>query len=123
MNLVYVFLGGGLGACARYLMQGVVYRWTGAGFPWGTLVVNVLGSFIIGFLMSSLEERFLLNPSIRLFLTVGILGGFTTFSSFSYETMALFMEGSTAAALANAGVSLVGCLAAAWFGLTLGRLI
>ncbi|MGA9120889.1 MAG: fluoride efflux transporter CrcB [Bacteroidota bacterium] len=123
MNLVVVFAGGGIGACARYLMQGLVYRWTGTGFPYGTLAVNVLGSLIIGLLMASMEERFLVNPSVRLFLTVGILGGFTTFSSFSYETIALFLEGSIAAALANAGLNLMLCLAATWIGIALGRLI
>jgi len=123
MNLLVVFLGGGLGACARYVLQGTVYRWTGVGFPYGTLVVNVLGSLIIGILMTSFEDRFLISPTMRLFLTVGILGGFTTFSSFSYETVALFLEGSIAAALANAGLSLILCLSATWLGTLLGRLL
>ncbi len=123
MNLVAVFVGGGLGACARYLLQGAVYRWTGTGFPYGTVVVNIAGCLIIGILMTLFEERFLVSPTIRLFLTVGILGGFTTFSSFSYETIALLLEGSIGAGLANAGVSLVFCLTATWIGTVVGRLL
>ncbi len=123
MNLLAVFVGGGLGACARYLLQGAVYRWTGTGFPYGTLVVNVLGCLVIGVLMTSFEDRFLVGSTVRLFLTVGILGGFTTFSSFSYETIALFLEGSVAAGLANAGLSLIFCLTATWLGTIVGRLI
>ena len=89
MNALLVFLGGGIGATARYGLQGVVYRVAGTAFPYGTLAVNVLGSLLIGFLMALFEERFIVNPSLRLFLTIGILGGFTTFSSFSYETIAM----------------------------------
>ena len=123
MNIVAVFIGGGLGSCARYLLQGAVQRWSGSLFPWGTLVVNIAGSFIIGVLMASLEERFLVQPSLRLFLTVGILGGFTTFSSFSYETMALLVGGSIGAGIANAGMSLCVCLLATWAGFSIGRFI
>jgi len=98
--MVLVFIGGGIGATARYGLQGLVYRYTSASFPYGTLAVNVLGCFAIGFLMSSFEERFMVNPSLRLFLAIGILGGFTTFSLFSYETIMLLREGSYAAGLA-----------------------
>ncbi len=123
MNLLAVFVGGGLGACARYLLQGAVYRWTGTGFPYGTLAVNILGSLVIGILMTTFDDRFLVSPTVRLFLTVGILGGFTTFSSFSYETIALFLEGSVTAGLANAGLSLILCLTATWLGTVVGRLV
>ena len=123
MRYVLVFLGGGIGAALRYWMQGVVYGKTGADFPYGTLAVNVLGCLVIGFLMVSLEERFLATPSLRLFLTIGILGGFTTFSSFSYETLALARDGELTRALANVGLSLVSCLAATWLGMQAGRWI
>jgi CrcB protein len=121
MNLVLVFLGGGIGATARYGLQGAVYKVTGSGLPYGTLVVNVLGSFIIGLLMTTFEERFLVNPSLRMFLTIGILGGFTTFSSFSYETMALLRDGSYGLGLINVVSSVVVCLGATWLGTIIGK--
>jgi CrcB protein len=123
MNILLVFLGGGLGAAARYILLGAVYRVTGAGFPYGTIVVNVLGCFVIGLLMSSMEERFLAAPSLRVFLTIGILGGFTTFSSFSYETMMLLREGDIFAGGLNIVLSVVICLGATWLGLGLGRYV
>ncbi|HTR99583.1 MAG TPA: fluoride efflux transporter CrcB [Bacteroidota bacterium] len=123
MNLLVVFIGGGLGAVARYLLQGVVYRFSGTEFPYGTLIVNILGCFTIGLLMSSMEERFLATPTLRLFLTIGILGGFTTFSSFSYETMALLREGNFLAGGINVLSSVVVCLGATWLGLGLGRYV
>jgi len=123
MNLLVVFIGGGLGAVARYLLQGIVYRFSGTEFPYGTLIVNILGCFTIGLLMSSMEERFLATPTLRLFLTIGILGGFTTFSSFSYETMALLREGNFLAGGVNVLSSVVVCLGATWLGLGLGRYV
>ncbi len=122
-NLALVFLGGGLGAALRYGMQGFVHARTGPGFPYGTLAVNVLGCFAIGLLMVSLEERFLATPGLRLFLTIGILGGFTTFSSFSFETLALARDGEALLALANVGGSVLSCLAATWAGMQAGHWI
>ena len=122
MNYVLVFVGGGIGATARYGLQGVVYRVSGAEFPYGTLVVNVLGSFLIGVLMTSFEERFMVNPSLRVLLTIGILGGFTTFSSFSFETMALLRDGSYGLGLMNVAFSVVICLGATWVGMIIGKL-
>jgi CrcB protein len=123
MNILLVFLGGGIGATARYGLQGIVYRMTGAGFPYGTLVVNVLGSFLIGLLMASFEERFIINPSLRVFLTIGLLGGFTTFSSFSFETLALFRDGSYTLGIANVAANVFVCLGATWLGIILGKII
>jgi fluoride exporter len=122
-NYVLVFVGGGIGAAARYWMQGFIYSETGTRFPYGTLAVNVIGCFLIGLLMSSMEERFLVYPSIRVLLTVGILGGFTTFSSFSFETMSLFRDGEVMYAFANAFGSLFLCLFFTWLGLQLGKLV
>src|SRR5512141_174149 len=102
-------------------MQGVVYDRTGAGFPYGTMAVNVLGCFVIGLLMVAFEERFLAAPPLRLFLTIGILGGFTTMSSFSYETLALLRDGESLLALANVGFSIFGCLSATWAGMQIGK--
>ncbi len=123
MKYLIVFAGGGVGAALRYWMQGVIHTFSGAAFPYGTMVVNVLGSFLIGFLMSVFDERFVVQPMLRVFLTVGLLGGFTTFSSFSYETMALLRDGSYSLGLLNVAGSVGLCLAAAWLGLTVGKLL
>ena len=123
MNVLLVFLGGGIGATARYGLQGVIYKMTGAGFPYGTLVVNILGSFLIGLLMTSFEERFMVNPSLRVFLTIGIIGGFTTFSSFSFETMVLIRDGSYGLGLVNVATSVGVCLGATWLGIIVGKLL
>jgi CrcB protein len=104
-------------------MQGVVYSRTGTEFPYGTMVVNVLGCLVIGLLMISLEERFFAVPSLRLFLTIGILGGFTTFSSFSYETLALVRDGDFLPAFANVGITVMACLSATWVGMQIGKWI
>jgi CrcB protein len=118
-----VFLGGGLGAVGRYGVQGFVYRIFPLLFPLGTFLVNVSGSFLIGFLMVASEERFLVNPSVRLFLTIGILGGYTTFSSFSYETIALLRDGQLLYGGLNILGSLICCLAASYGGIILGKLV
>ncbi len=122
MNFLYVFFGGGIGAAVRYWLQGFVYRYTGAGFPYGTFAVNVLGSFAIGFLMSLFEERFVVPPTLRVVLTIGVLGGFTTFSSFSFETVALLRDGSYGLGILNALGSVVTCLVATWIGIVIGKL-
>lgn len=123
MKFLFVFIGGGIGSMLRYWAQGLVYSRMGSGFPYGTVLVNIIGCFLIGLLMVALEERFLATPALRVFLTVGILGGFTTFSSFSFETLALFRDGESALALANVGLSMVVCLCATWTGMKLGRLV
>jgi CrcB protein len=117
-----VFAGGGIGAAARYWLSGLVYQRLGSEFPSGTLVVNVIGCLLIGFLISIFEERFVLYPSLRIFLTIGLLGGFTTFSSFSFETMALLRDGELLYASANILLSVVLCLGGTWVGLTLGKI-
>jgi fluoride exporter len=122
-ELAVVFLGGGVGSALRYWLSGSVYRFVKPTFPYGTLVVNVGGCFLIGFLMAFFEERFVVQPLLRLFLTIGILGGFTTFSTFSFETVELLREGSTISALLNILFSLGGCLTATILGNLLGRLL
>jgi CrcB protein len=117
-----VFAGGGIGAVARYFLSGLAYQRFGSTFPSGTLLVNVLGCILIGLLMSVFEERFVLYPSLRIFLTIGILGGFTTFSSFSFETVALLRDGEFFFASANILVSVVTCLAGTWLGFALGKI-
>ncbi|HEY6191303.1 MAG TPA: fluoride efflux transporter CrcB [Bacteroidota bacterium] len=122
MNIVLVFAGGGVGAASRYWMDGAVQRWSGSGLPYGTFAVNALGCLLIGLLMTSLEERFMGNPSLRIFLTVGILGGFTTFSTFSYETVELMRSAEYFYAAVNVSATLVTCLAATYAGTVLGRM-
>jgi CrcB protein len=121
-NYLLVFTGGGIGASARYYLSGAVYRFLPADFPYGNLIVNVTGCFTIGLLMTLMEERFLSDPSLRVFLTIGILGGFTTFSSFSYETVALLRDAEVLRASLNITASVFGCLAATTLGMFIGRL-
>ena len=119
---ILIFLGGGIGASARYWLGGLVHERLGSAFPYGTLAVNVLGCLLIGILMSTMEERFLASPQLRLFLTIGILGGFTTFSSFSYETIALLRGGEMLNAGLNVSAGIIACLSGTWLGVQLGKL-
>src|SRR5215470_4814060 len=93
--------GGFLGSAARYLLQGFVYRYLPSDFPYATFIINVTGCYAIGFLGVLAQEMFLIGPTARLFLMVGVLGGYTTFSSFGYETMELLRQGSGLLAAAN----------------------
>ncbi|HUN64604.1 MAG TPA: fluoride efflux transporter CrcB [Bacteroidota bacterium] len=120
---LFIFLGGGLGSVCRYAVQGLVYRIFPSLFPLGTLLVNITGSFLIGFCMAAFEERFLINPSLRLFLTIGILGGYTTFSSFSYETVALLRDGQLFDGGVNIAASFLFCLTAAYGGILAGKMV
>jgi fluoride exporter len=115
---LWVALGGALGSVARYAVSLGAARWLGAGFPWGTLLVNVAGSFAIGLLaaLATSDGRPALGADARAFVMIGILGGFTTFSSFSLETLTLARSGALGAAAANASLSLALCLAAVWLG-------
>ena len=122
-NVLVVFLGGGIGASARYLLSTALSRTINSSFPYGTFVVNVLGCFLIGLLMSMFEERFLVNPALRMFLTIGILGGFTTFSTFSYETITLLNDAQFLYAGLNIALSIVTCLGATYVGMTLGKMV
>ena len=116
VKLLLVGAGSFLGGIARWTLSGLVHRWAGAGFPWGTLAVNVAGCFAIGAVLHLVEDRSLLGPDARLFLVVGILGGFTTFSAFGWETFELLRSNQLGLALLNAGGSVAGGLAAVWLG-------
>jgi fluoride exporter len=122
-NYLLVFTGGGIGASVRYWLSGAVYQFLPSNFPYGNLVVNISGCFVIGLLMVILEDRFVSTPALRIFLAIGILGGYTTFSSFSYETIALLRDTEVLFASINICASIVGCLAATALGMFLGRLI
>jgi len=125
MIYLWVALGGALGSVARYAVSLGAVRWLGAAFPWGTLVVNVAGSFVIGLLAAlvTADGRPALGNDARAFVMIGILGGFTTFSSFSLETLNLWRSGALGAAAANAGLSLVLCLVAVWLGFGAATLV
>ncbi len=123
VNTLLVFVGGGIGATARYWMSGLVYRWWGSSFPYGTFFENLIGCFLIGFLMTGFEERFVVNPSLRIFLTIGILGGFTTFSTFGFETISMMREAEYFYVALNIILSVVVCLGATYAGTVLGKLI
>jgi CrcB protein len=114
MNTLLVMMGGALGAAARYHMGGVFGR--GAAFPWGTLAVNILGGMLMGVLVARRPSE-----SMRLLLGVGVLGGFTTFSAFSLETVSLLEGGAAALAFAYVAASVLGACLALWIGLSVGR--
>lgn len=120
-QLVAIAAGGALGAVMRYGVSTAVYALAGRGFPYGTLVVNVGGSAVMGLLFVLLVERMDVDAVWRAALLVGLLGSFTTFSTFSMETLALIEQGKGAEALVNVIASVVLCLTAAWVGLVLGR--
>lgn len=120
--ILAVGLAGFCGAVARFLVSGWVHRLVPAAFPSGTLVVNAAGSLMLGALFELATARAALDPQLRLVLGVGFLGSFTTFSSFSLETMNLIREGSHALAGANVVLNVVLCLAAVWIGIVLVRL-
>jgi fluoride exporter len=118
VTYLWVALGGAIGSVARYACSGLAVRWLGPGFPWGTFFVNATGSFAIGVLaaLATHGERPMIGADARAFLIVGVLGGFTTFSSFSMETLTLARGGQLGAAGANVLLSVIVCLIAVWLG-------
>ena len=109
-------VGGILGTVGRYLLSTAVYRWLGTAFPYGTLVVNLLGALVIGFLATLAEKKFLLTPEFRMFWMIGFLGAFTTFSSLIYESWKLMQDGQFFLAGANLVGSMVLGLMVFWLG-------
>lgn len=116
-EIMLVFFGAGIGGVLRFVLGSLVYSITGRNFPYGTLVINLSGSFIMGFLFVLITQRYTnLAPYLIAFMLVGILGGYTTFSSFSIETLRLFQDGKIAYAFTNVLVSTIGGILLAWVG-------
>ena len=122
-QLLMVGAGGAFGAIGRYLLSTWVYSLTGRAFPWGTLAVNLLGSLLMGFLSVWLLERMTVSTEMRALLMVGFLGAFTTFSTFSIETLLLLEEGAGARACVNIAISVITCIFAAWMGTLIAKAI
>jgi CrcB protein len=121
VRYLLILLGGGIGSLARYVAGSAIMTRFGSRFPLGTMVVNVTGSFLIGLLMTLLTERWQPHPNWRLLLVVGFLGGYTTFSSFEWETFSAVREGGFWIGLANVVGSVAFGYAAVWLGALLGR--
>ena len=118
LNYLWIGIGSALGGIARFWLSGVIARQFGETFPWGTLIVNVTGSFIIGFFATLTDPggRYLVPASFRQFFMIGICGGYTTFSSFSLQTLNLARGGEWLYAGANSLLSFVCCMVAVWLG-------
>jgi fluoride exporter len=118
MNYLWVAIGGALGSMARYWCSGAVANWFGETFPWGTLIVNVSGSFVIGLFatLTAPDGRIFASSEARVFVMAGICGGYTTFSSFSLQTLSLAREGDWLGVGLNIVLSVVLCLVSVWAG-------
>lgn len=125
LSYFWVALGGAIGSAGRFWISGLVAERIGHSFPYGTLAVNVTGSFLVGVLagLSVPEGRWFLSSSAREFLMIGVCGGYTTFSSFSLQTLALAQEGQWLRAGANSVASFAFCLIAVWLGYVCGNLV
>ena len=123
LRLFLVGAGGFIGTLARYWLSGVIARRYGETFPFGTLAVNAVGCFVIGFLFYFFYDQSLTSPTSRTVLFIGVLGGFTTFSSYGLQTFTLLRDGELSLALANVVASNVLCLVLVWLGYTLAKAI
>lgn len=118
---LWIAVGSGLGGIARYWCSGLAARWIGETFPLGTLIVNIVGSFVIGFfaILTGPDGRLFVSTTARQFVLIGICGGYTTFSSFSFQTLVLMNDGEWFRAGANILLSVLCCLLAVWAGAVL----
>jgi len=112
---------GGAGCVSRYLISSGLNAWLGKSFPYGTLAVNMIGSFIIGIIFEVALRGSVISPTLRLALTTGFLGGLTTFSTFSFETVELFLNGNYLTGVLNTLISLVVCFLSTYLGIWLVR--
>jgi CrcB protein len=120
LRLLLVCCGGAFGTGVRYLLGGWIAKISQSTFPFGTFSVNLIGSFAIGLVMALASRGGTMSETTRLVLVTGVLGGFTTYSAFNYETIALIREGATGLGLLNVGATLVGCLVAGTLGAYVG---
>jgi len=120
-QFLLVVLGSGFGGGARYLLGGWLIQIFGAAFPVATVAINAIGSFLIGVIMQLSLNTALISSDLRITLTTGVLGGFTTYSTFNYETISLFQQGAVLLATLNVVVTVILCLACRVAGLLLGR--
>lgn len=116
-----VILCSGLGGGARYLLDGWIMGQTGPGFPYGTISINILGSFLISVIMAMSLSASVISPDLRLALTTGVMGGFTTYSSFNYATVSFLQQGAILLGVLNIVVTVPLCLFAGYLGLLTGR--
>lgn len=123
LEIFIIALGGGIGATTRYLVSDWAAQRLGASFPYGTLIVNVVGCFIIGMFMQLMTERIIVSPYWRLLVTVGFAGGLTTFSSFSYETLILLRDTGITIAMYNVLANMVFGFFATWVGISFAKII
>ena len=121
MKLMAVAAGGAIGASLRYVTAALTHTWLGRDFPYGTLMVNVVGSLVIGYLLVLLPEPENQVPIARLLLITGVLGGFTTYSAFSVETLELINDGHLSKAGINVMLTLLSCFLAVWVGYLMGK--
>ena len=122
-KMIILVIAGALGTGARYVLGGWVHNLLGSEFPFGTLIVNALGCLSIGFLGTLIDERLLFSPQVRLFLIIGFLGAFTTYSSFAYETWMMTKDGEFVYALVNIFGTLAVCFVCLFVGVLLARLL
>lgn len=120
-QLLAIAAGGAIGAVARYGLSSGIYQWLGRGFPYGTLAVNVIGSFLMGLMFVLLSERIQIPLEARALVLVGFLGAFTTFSTFSIESLQLIEQGEALKAGLNMLLSVASCMLAVWLGVVMGR--
>lgn len=120
-RLFLVCLGGAFGSGARFALSVWLRAVLGAGFPYGTLAVNMIGSFLLGVVMRVGLSSEVLAPTVRLALGTGVLGGFTTYSTFNYETLRLFEDDAILVGFLNIAATLGGCMVAGWLGVVVGR--
>jgi CrcB protein len=123
LRFFLICLGGAVGTAARYLTTMWAVARFGSAFPAGTLIVNVAGSFLIAFIMQMSMSGATLSDDVRLMLTTGVMGGFTTYSAFNYETTTYLRDGAWSTAVLNVAATLLGCMAAGFAGLALARAV
>jgi fluoride exporter len=122
VKYLMVAIGGGLGSMLRFWVGGVVSGRMGTRFPYGTFLINCTASFLIGFIITLLAEKTHWSPNLRFLIPIGFIGGYSTFSTFEYETFRVFQEGELLIALLNVSLSIIVGFAAVWLGVIAGRL-